>query len=276
MMFSVSFGMLALSTILMIIAGVFGLDIKSLPVFCVAQVLTQVLSFVAPVVFIVWLYHRDEPREFLRADFAASKWRLSLAGIAAWVLLTPLMDWTVVWNDNIHFGEALAPLEELLRRIGEESQALLDQILMGASVVHLVVSLLVVAIIPAVCEEVFFRAGMQNLMLRWVKNPHVAVWVTAAVFSLFHGEVFAFLPRFLMGAVLGYLYLGSNSIVPNMVAHFFNNAVAVVLTWLILRGVVDMDPEAPLALAWPVTLGCTVAAIAVMYVSFGKNLKISR
>jgi membrane protease YdiL (CAAX protease family) len=152
----------------------------------------------------------------------------------------------------------------------------METMLAGAGVGTLLANLVVIALVPAVCEEFFFRAGMQNLMLRWVKNPHVAIWITAAVFSLFHGEVFAFMPRFIMGAILGYLYLGSNSIVPNMVAHFFNNAMVVVLYWLIARGVLDVDPEAPMAAAWPITLGCTVAAVAVANVSFGKNLKISR
>lgn len=275
-MFALTLGMLAVGSVLMFVAAALGVDVLSSSNMLVFQAISQLLMFVVPVLLVVLIYHRHEARPFLRLDFSRRPWLMALAGLAVWVLLMPLMDWCTVWNDSWHFSAPFEPLEKMLREIGEHTKAVMETMLAGAGVGTLLANLVVIALVPAVCEEFFFRAGMQNLMLRWVKNPHVAIWVTAAVFSLFHGEVFAFMPRFIMGAILGYLYLGSNSIVPNMVAHFFNNAMVVVLYWLIARGVLDVDPEAPMAAAWPITLGCTVAAVAVAYVSFGKNLKISR
>jgi len=275
-MFALTLGMLAVGSVLVFVAAALGVDVLSSSNMLVFQAISQLLMFVVPVVLVVLIYHRHEARPFLRLDFSRRPWLMALAGLAVWVLLMPLMDWCTVWNDNWHFSAPFEPLEKMLREIGEHTKAVMETMLAGAGVGTLLANLVVIALVPAVCEEFFFRAGMQNLMLRWVKNPHVAIWITAAVFSLFHGEVFAFMPRFIMGAILGYLYLGSNSIVPNMVAHFFNNAMVVVLYWLIARGVLDVDPEAPMAAAWPITLGCTVAAVAVANVSFGKNLKISR
>ncbi len=276
MLFAVALGLLGVDSALTLVAAAFGFDIMSPSNMRIFQTISQLLMFVVPVVLVVWLYHRDEVRPFLRLDFSRRPWLLALVGIAVWGLLMPLMDWSTVWNDSWHFGAPFEPVEKIFRKIGEQTQGIMEKLLSGSSVGILVANLLVIAVVPAICEELFFRAGMQNLMLRWVKNPHVAIWVTAAVFSLFHGEIFAFVPRLIMGAILGYLYFGSNSILPNMVAHFFNNATVVVVYWLIARGVLDVDPEAPMAAAWPITLGCTVAAVAVLYVTVGKKLKISR
>ncbi|MBP3762446.1 MAG: CPBP family intramembrane metalloprotease [Bacteroidales bacterium] len=275
-MLAISFGLVGVFSVLIPVAAAVGIDVSSPGNMLVMQAISQLLSFVLPVVLLVWLFHRAEWRGFLRLDFSRGKWLFALGGLAAWVLMMPLMDWSGVWNDGWHLPESLRVLEDMLRKIGELAQAALERLLGGTGVGRLMSNLLVIALIPALCEEIFFRAGMQNLMLRWLKNPHVAIWLTAAVFSLFHGEVFAFVPRFLMGAILGYLYFGSNSLLPNMLAHFLNNATVVVAYWLSARGAIDVDLEAPLALPWPVTLGCTVAAVAILCFCCGKNLKISR
>ena len=275
MLFAVSFGLMGVASMASVLLAFAGVDIQSPSNLLIMQALIQLISFVGPVALLVWLYHRDEVVPFLRLDFSRRAWLLALVGLAAWGLLMPLMDWSGVWNDGWHFPSPFEPVEQMLRNIGEQTQGVMERLLAGAGVGTLVGNLLVIAVVPAVCEELFFRAGMQNLMLRWAKNPHVAIWVTAAVFSLFHGEIFAFVPRLIMGAVLGYLYFGTNSLVPNMVAHFFNNAMVVVLYWLIARGVLDIDPEAPMAAAWPITLGCTVASVAILWMIYGKKLKIS-
>ena len=72
----------------------------------------------------------------------------------------------------------------------------------------------------------------------------------------------------MLGALLGYLYVYGGSLLPNMMAHFVNNAILVVLYWLMARGVVDIDPEAPLQVDWALTALCTLAAIAVLAATF--------
>lgn len=275
MLFAVSFGLMGVASVASILLAFVGIDIQAPANLLIMQALIQIISFIGPVALLVYLYHRDEIFPFLRVDFSRRAWLISLIGLVAWGLLMPLMDWSGVWNDSWHFPAPFEPIEDLLRKIGEQSQNIMERLLSGTGIGTLVGNLIVIALVPAISEELFFRSGVQNLMLRWAKNPHVAIWVTAAIFSLLHGEVFAFVPRFIMGAVLGYLYHGSNSMVPNMVAHFFNNSMVVVLYWLIARGVLDINPEAPMAATWPVTLGCTLASIAILWAIYGKKLKIS-
>ena len=245
--------------------------------------LVQLLSFGLPPVVVGLIYHNQELRSFFRADVSWRKWLLGLVGVVVLLLLLPLNDWLSVWNEEVHFPESLSGMEESLRRAGQKSQ---DFTMLLMSRAPLPLSLLCMALVPAVCEELFFRAGVQNLLQQWFSRPkgdgtgstvgvHVAVWVTAAVFSLFHGEVFAFLPRLLMGALLGYLYVGGGSLVVNMTVHFVNNAIVVVFSWLYFAREWGMDPTDSIGLPWTLTLACSAAAVLLFVLTFGKRLKIS-
>lgn len=269
-----------LSLVLMVLATVAGValglaggsEVGSRGVFILWNAFTQIVVFGLPPVAVALMYRRGEEREWLRLDFSGRRWLLALSGVVVLMLLVPLTDWLAVWNDGWHFSGAWENVEREMRRIGEESQALVASTLREC---HPLLSLLCVALVPALCEELFFRAGIQNLLQRWFKNVHVAVWVTAAVFSLAHGEVFAFLPRFLLGGLLGYLYVGGGSLIVNVLAHFFNNAMVVFFFWLATPDS-GIDPTAPLALDWTVSLACSAAAVLLFWVTFGKGLKTSR
>lgn len=100
----------------------------------------------------------------------------------------------------------------------------------------LALNLVMIALLPAVGEELIFRRIMQPIILNRTGSAHVAVWVTAAVFSAIHFQFFGFVPRMVLGAGLGYLYLYSGNIVYPMAAHFMNNGMAVVMAYFEQRG----------------------------------------
>lgn len=261
-MLAMALGMLLISSI--ITAPLMLIDATSRPIILVVQSLTQLLTFLVPVVLMTVIYYRTNMREYYRFNFSGRYWYYALAGAVATLLIIPAIDWLTTWNDSWNLGR----LGELLRTLQDATEGIVESMMSTDSVLGLLGNLLVVALIPAVCEEVFFRAGIQNLLQKWVKNPHLAIWLTAIIFSLGHGEVFSFMPRFVLGALLGYLYVYGGSLLPNMMAHFVNNALVVVLYWLVARGVIDIDPEAPLQVDWALTALCTLAAIAVLAVTF--------
>lgn len=261
-MLAMALGMLLISSI--ITTPMMLIDATSRPMILIAQSLTQLLTFLVPVVLMTVIYYRTSMREYLRLNFSGRHWYYALAGVVATLLIIPANDWLTTWNDSWNLGRIGA----LLRRLQDATEGVVESMMSTDTVWGLLGNLLVVALIPAVCEEVFFRAGIQNLLQKWVKNPHLAIWLTAIIFSLGHGEVFSFVPRFVLGALLGYLYVYGGSLLPNMMAHFVNNAILVVLYWLMARGVVDIDPEAPLQVDWALTALCTLAAIAVLAATF--------
>lgn len=263
-MLAMSLGMLFIASTPEVLLAVMGVDIMSRTAIIWSESITQILAFLVPVVLMTTIYYRGQQREFFRLDFSGQKWYYAAAGVAIMLLFIPLNDWLTVWNDSWDLGR----VGELMRSLQDKTEGIMAAMFGTSTVGGLISNLVVVALIPAVCEEVFFRAGIQNLLQRWLKNPHAAIWITAVVFSLGHGEVFAFMPRMVIGAVLGYLYIYGGSLLPNMIAHFVNNAIIVVLYWLVSRGVIDIDPEAPLALGGIVITICSLAAITLFYAVF--------
>ena len=76
-----------------------------------------------------------------------------------------------------------------------------------------------------------------------------------------------------MGATLGYLYVYGRSVLPNMLAHFVNNAIVVILYWLSARGTIDIDLESPTHFPWLLIGCCTLAAVLLFCATFTKRLK---
>ncbi len=88
-------------------------------------------------------------------------------------------------------------------------------------------SMFIIAILPAIFEEFFFRAGMQNLFIRWFGGPLAAILLTSVIFSLVHLSYYGFLVRFALGVVLGLIYYYSGSIWLSVLLHFLFNGIQV-------------------------------------------------
>jgi len=86
-------------------------------------------------------------------------------------------------------------------------------------------NLIFLSVVPGIIEELFFRGAFQGLISRLI-HPIAAIWITAFIFSAVHGQVYGFVPRMLLGALMGHLVLYSKSLLPAMWAHFLNNAYA--------------------------------------------------
>jgi len=95
----------------------------------------------------------------------------------------------------------------------------------------LLVSLILVGLLAAIGEEIFFRGILQRIFIQTFKSPWVGILVTAAIFSAVHGQFLGFLPRMILGAVLGALYWYSGSLITAMVGHFVFNAIQVFLVY---------------------------------------------
>jgi membrane protease YdiL (CAAX protease family) len=190
---------------------------------------------------------------------------LALAGVATYALLTPFADWLGVWNNQWDFGQLFSSMsEEYTKMIYEVVGAAVN-----AGFIGLLLMVLAMAVLPAICEEFFFRVGLQQLLGKWFRNDHVAVVVTALIFSFVHFDMDGFLIRFVMGMVLGYVFLYSRSLVPNVMLHFVNNALSTVSMYFALRNGKSLaELEQPWMLHWLPTTICTIAAIVLFWYCF--------
>jgi len=94
------------------------------------------------------------------------------------------------------------------------------------------ISLLVIAVIPAVVEEVLFRGSMQQILIRWFKYPLLGILITSFIFSAIHFSWYGFLPRMALGIVLGYIFYATRNVWYSILAHFFNNGLTVTIVYL--------------------------------------------
>nr|WP_294904696.1 CPBP family intramembrane glutamic endopeptidase [uncultured Lacibacter sp.] len=90
-----------------------------------------------------------------------------------------------------------------------------------------ILALFIIALMPAIVEEVFFRGGMQSILMRWIKTPWLVIFLTGFIFSAIHFSWYGFIPRVALGMVLGYIFYYTGNLWYSIIAHFFNNALMV-------------------------------------------------
>ncbi|MFA5450044.1 MAG: type II CAAX endopeptidase family protein [Clostridia bacterium] len=92
-------------------------------------------------------------------------------------------------------------------------------------------SLFIIAILPAIGEETLFRGVLVGAAEK--KGRAFAIFVPALIFALMHGNPAQLVHQFLLGAALSYITLRTGSVVYAMLIHFFNNAIALTLPYII-------------------------------------------
>ncbi len=135
------------------------------------------------------------------------------------------------------------------------------------------ITMFIVALMPAVMEEIMFRGCWQNLLSRWFKLPVLAVIIMSAIFSAVHGSYLGFLSRFALGFVLGWMYFRTGNIWLNIIGHFFNNAAAVTSLYLSSKPGQKIDPSAADG-QLPLWAGLvSIAAVVALFIVFEKVSK---
>lgn len=156
--------------------------------------------------------------------------------LICFIIGMPFLNETVYLNANMQLPDWMASVGEWARDLEQRAAEDTGKLLSATSVGGLITGLLVVGLLTGFSEELFFRGTVQRTLSCNGVNPHVAVWLTACFFSLLHFQFFGFLPRLLLGAFFGYLFLWSGSIWVAAIAHALNNSIVVVEQWFVNRG----------------------------------------
>lgn len=141
------------------------------------------------------------------------------------------LDWVVDWNKHMQLPAFLQEMENWMKAKEQESYILVKQLSVMNRPADLLIGLLVLAVLPALGEEMIFRGIIQKLFTHWTKSAHWGIWIAAIIFSAIHLQFYGFLPRMLLGALFGYLLFWSGSLWLPILAHFINNAAVVLLTY---------------------------------------------
>jgi membrane protease YdiL (CAAX protease family) len=152
-----------------------------------------------------------------------------------------LLEWITALNQKMSLPDALHRMEIWIKQKEDEAAELTKNILVMKNYSDLGINLLMIAILPAIGEELFFRGGIQNILTQWFKNHHVAIWVTAILFSSIHLQFYGFFPRMFLGALFGYILVYGKSIWYAILGHFLNNGTAVVMAYVLQKQGKSMD-----------------------------------
>jgi len=205
------------------------------------QLLNQIGIFILPVFLYAYLVS-NSTTNYLRLNNKPLSISLLVSVIIVFSIL-PFLNYISELNADMKLPEAWSALEVWMME--KEAQALLltETFLKTSSIGGLMVNLLIVALVPAIGEELLFRGVILRLFKEIFKNIHLAVIISAMLFSLIHMQFYGFLPRMLMGIILGYLFVYTRSLWVPMLFHFVNNAASVIIYFLDKNGYINISME---------------------------------
>ncbi|ARS42021.1 CPBP family intramembrane metalloprotease domain-containing protein [Sphingobacteriaceae bacterium GW460-11-11-14-LB5] len=251
------YGLGIVSNLDMLLAG----DPKYIGGFKVIQILSSIGTFILPPIALA-LTERKKVTEFYL--FRQPKFLLVVLVLAIMILSMPFMEWTVIWNQKMVLPDFLHQIEQWMKEKEAIAMKMTIQLITVRSNFDFIVNLIMIAVIPAVGEELMFRGGVQRSLNRAFENPHVAIWLSAIIFSAIHVQFYGFVPRMLLGAGFGYLYYFSGSIWYAMLAHFINNAYAVCAAFYMQKHHMPLDKaDEPIGFPWYGYLISAIITIAL-------------
>ena len=248
-------------------------SIKDINVLKAMQVVLTTLLFILPAT-IFCRFMRDERSAFLNMNAGPQLYYI-LTAAACILFALPAVSGLEMWNQQIHLPQSMASLETWMRAKETEAEKITLLFFEDKSIGGLVINLLVMGFMAALSEEIFFRGLIQQLFIKNKINVHVAIVLTAILFSAFHLQFFGFIPRMFLGILLGYLYYLTQNLWVSIIAHFCNNAFAVVAMHFYVpdaTGVVNTDQ--PIGVAYVVLSLAMVVGQLVMLNRFVKKTRL--
>ena len=211
------------------------------------QVMSSIGLFIVPA--IVFSYIQGFSQDYLKTKNIAHV-IIFLLALLLILASSPIIGKLYELNMTLDISSISKSLDNYIQMAEKEAANLTKLFLQMPHLSDLIVNLIVFAFIPAMGEELLFRGCVQRILNDKIKNYHIAIWTTAALFSFVHFQFLGFLPRMFLGALLGYLFVYSNSIWVPVVTHFLVNGLQVVASYLFQNGKITFDIESTDSVAW--------------------------
>ncbi len=231
-----------------------------------SMLLSAVLVFLLPVAFDVFLIRRDNLSFLTLNKKIHPLWALSAIFVIIFAL--PAVDWLGKLNASFDLSSIAPEIEKWMKNAETKANSLSEILVNDKSTQGLIMNLFIMGFMAAFTEEIFFRATLQKTLTESKINPHVAIWITAILFSAFHIQFYGFLPRMFLGAVLGYLFFFTGNIWVSFIAHFLNNATIVLISFFTKENI-DLNPlnkksgDIGFTVGWPLAFLSILLVIGV-------------
>jgi membrane protease YdiL (CAAX protease family) len=195
-----------------------------------------------------------------------------LLAIAIMLIVNPFVAYLMQWNQSLFLPEFLEGVQMWMEASEQKAMQITEAFLAMGSIGDLLINLFLIALIPAIGEELLFRGVLQQLFAKWTGKIHLAIFISAFLFSAIHMQFFGFLPRFVLGLVLGYMFFWSKNLWLPILAHFTNNALAIIFTFHYVADKVQIEflnEEIPVNIS--VALISFLAVALLMYLLYKKS-----
>jgi len=199
-----------------------------------AQALSQILMFGGSA-FLWGLMFEGSAYSFMDIKRSNTIYYLVLSLVLVFIA-TPFIDGLGIWNDGWELKSG-----QVFRDMEENASLIMKGFLSNTTPIGLIINIVVIALLPAILEEVFFRGAMQKTMINLVKYRFLGILITAILFSLIHFQPFSSIPRVFLGLFLGYLYVFSKNIIYPILFHFINNLTVVIGSYLFYSNIIEFD-----------------------------------
>lgn len=209
-------------------------------VYKIMQIVSSIGIFIIPAIIFSYL-RTESPTRYLQWKKSIEGTPLALSVVIMMVAFPVLMILMVI-NQAMVLPDFLQGLETWMKDQEIQLAGLTEVFLKMDSFGDFLLNLVMIAVIPAIGEEMLFRGGLQKLLQEWTQKPHLAIFLSAAIFSAIHVQFYGFLPRMVIGMLLGYLFYWSGNLWYPIVGHFINNGVQVLAVY---AGQMDASSEPP-------------------------------
>jgi membrane protease YdiL (CAAX protease family) len=227
---------------------------------------------VAPLLFMnIWV-KRSASIFFLNRPISSTILVVTFFIVISFMFVNSLF---VELNAQLTLPEFLKPFEDWAYEKEQQAKLLTEFLTQFDNFAQFLLGVLIIAVIPAIGEELLFRGLIQNQMHGISKNIHVAIWVTGFLFSAMHLQFYGLIPRMLLGVLFGYMYYWSGNLLVPIIAHFINNAFTLTMLYLFQLKTIDYDLETETSVPWYTALVCIVAG-TVLLIYFKRNFRESR
>jgi membrane protease YdiL (CAAX protease family) len=224
----------------------------------IIQLISVIGIFLLPAIIVPLLIFKASPIHFLSLN-RRTPLMLFIMALLAYFALIPLLEWTIKLNQEMHLPASLKALEDTMRSMEDRAGLATKKFLEMPKTSTFIFNIFLIALLPAIAEELFFRGMVQRTMFNWTRNIHLSIILTAILFSFMHFQFFGFLPRMLLGMLLGYLLYWSGDIRLPIFIHFTNNFSAVLASYISQKNHTDIDPDNmtlnPMLITFSILLG---------------------
>jgi uncharacterized protein len=185
--------------------------------------LNHLFSFILPATATVILVYKKLAINYLKLDRIPNLMSIARSFLFL-VVSIPLVQYVYLLNKML-------PLPQWMRGAEQDTERMLSAIITKEHWYEGVINLLLIGVIPAIGEELVFRGILQQQIARLLKNEHLTVWLSAAIFSAIHMQFEGFFSRMILGAVLGYAFMWTRNLWVPMVIHLLNNSLQIIMIY---------------------------------------------